>query len=672
MSKIKCLTLISFLLFSPLLFIDDTVSGEATAGVLLYEVNPFGGYEGVSIFNYGPSEVNLKGWSISDGEGTLTVAKDIRIGSGSRLTFIKAISADDWFSGRDNAITFGDPRIEKKGSFIIADAGDDLYLYKGTALIDAVCYGGKGTELGWTGDPARLSSGKYLLRTGPADTDTLADWIVTKPGLTNRSFDPDLFFDASVIPFSFPESQGGPIFSALEKAEDEVLVSAYLLTSVELTALLCALASKGVAVRVMLEGSVLGMDLSAELMLMNALSEAGGEVCLINDPRAGNFERYSYFHNKYAVIDRNTVVITSENWTADNLGPGGNRGWGIIIESEGYAEYTRSIFINDADPGYGDVRPLLEYLSGFHPEIRPYSGDLTYAGVSPPYETWAFDARVMPSFSPDNSWSALRHFIDGAETRVYSQQMDVGSSYQTFSDQSPLGWMYAAAERGADAKIIIDASFDSARVKKMADDINNTSQIKAISKKGGGAFPLIHNKGVIIDDLVWIASVNWTENSFMNNREAAVVIDSADVAEFFADLFITDWGVDKPAEEEEEEKELELTLEEFVHNGESVYVFIVSGPEISSYEWDVLGDGNIRRSSVNRVICRDLPVGTYTMSVRLDGTERSAYLLYAIEEKEGPPSPEDTENDRLWMATAAAIALLGGAGAIILKRNKGF
>jgi len=305
--------ILSLLILTPALLLEDTASGEEAETILFYEIFPFGSHEGVSLFNYGTKDVDLRGWSITDGEGTLTFVKSIIIAPGTRLTIAKTIDADDWFSGRDRVIAIDDSRIEKKGSFILADAGDDVYLYRNGVLIDAVCYGNKQIETGWKGDPVRISSNKYLLRIGSNDTDTLADWILTKPGLTNRTFDPELYFDAMVTPFSFPESCGIPIFRELESAEKEILISIYLLTNVQLVALLCELASEGVTVRILLEGDVLGYDITTELTLMRSIVDAGGEVYLINDPIPGNYERFSYFHNKYAVIDGKKVIITYEN-----------------------------------------------------------------------------------------------------------------------------------------------------------------------------------------------------------------------------------------------------------------------------------------------------------------------------------------------------------------------
>ncbi|MDR0509426.1 MAG: phospholipase D-like domain-containing protein [Candidatus Methanoplasma sp.] len=521
MFRKRYVILLTFIIFAVPLLFEDTASGEETGSILFYEIYPFGDHEGISLFNYGQKDMNLKGWSVSDGEGTLTFVKDVLMAPGTRLTVTKAIGTDDWFSGRDRTVAFSDDSIERKGSFILANTGDDVSLIRSGEVMDAVCYGNKKTETGWKGEPADLPSNKYLLRIGSDDTDTLSDWVSTKPGLTNRTFDPELYFDAKVTPFSFPESQGVPILRELESAEHEILISMYLLTSVQLAALLCESASeRGVSVRILLEGDVLGHDMTTELTLMRSVVDAGGEVYLINDQVPGNYERFSFFHNKYAVIDGKKAIVTSENWTSGNLSSdGSNRGWGAVIESEGLAEYIREVFFCDLSPEHGDVNSLLKS----YPGLKPYQGIMTYNGVGL-YDAQSFDARVMPVLSPDNSWQALKYIIEKAETRVYSQQLDLGSSYQIISDRSPLEWMSSAADRGADAKLILDSSGGGNG--EVVNMINNTTGIKAISVNGRESFSLIHNKGVVTDDLVWIGSVNWTETSFMNNREFAVVIDS--------------------------------------------------------------------------------------------------------------------------------------------------
>ena len=57
-------------------------------------------------------------------------------------------------------------------------------------------------------------------------------------------------------------------------------------------------------------------------------------------------------------------------------------------------------------------------------------------------------------------------------------------------------------------------------------------------------FSNVHNKGMIIDNKsVLISSINWNENSFINNREAGIIIENEDIARYYLDVFFYDWDL---------------------------------------------------------------------------------------------------------------------------------
>ncbi|NUM88482.1 MAG: hypothetical protein HUU37_04685 [Bdellovibrionales bacterium] len=57
-----------------------------------------------------------------------------------------------------------------------------------------------------------------------------------------------------------------------------------------------------------------------------------------------------------------------------------------------------------------------------------------------------------------------------------------------------------------------------------------------------GALKLLHNKGMVVDaEKVLVSSINWTKNSILNNREAAVLVTHREVADYYEDLFQRDW-----------------------------------------------------------------------------------------------------------------------------------
>jgi cardiolipin synthase len=53
---------------------------------------------------------------------------------------------------------------------------------------------------------------------------------------------------------------------------------------------------------------------------------------------------------------------------------------------------------------------------------------------------------------------------------------------------------------------------------------------------------LLHNKGMVVDNKVTlVSSMNWTENSIRNNREAGIMVSDSSVADHYSRLFDTDW-----------------------------------------------------------------------------------------------------------------------------------
>jgi len=646
----------------------DHSDGADNDILLLYEVNPRGA-EGFSLYNYGANTVDLKDYSVTDGEGTLTFT-GVAIPPYSRITVVNKIDPDTYFTNRGNTYVINGGHVTQTKSFALNDNGDDIYLFKGDVLVDAFCYGNKTADKGWSGPSVAVSSSKYFLRTASIDTDTASDWILTQPGLTNFSFDPSLKFDAVVVPFTFPESSGDPIYKALENARSEVLISIYQLTSPNLVALLCDLERRTVDhvdVRILLEGDVLGYDMSTELTLMKSITDAGGEVMLINSQAPGNYERYSFVHNKYAVIDSEKVIITSENWTTANMGTSkSNRGWGAVIESAGYAAFMTNVFLNDTDHAYGDVWDL----NDFYPSLKPYSGNLTYSPV-PSYDTVSFNAKVTPLLSPDNSYIAQKYYMDNAVSRIFSEQLDFGS-FSSLNNSSPISWMFEASDRGVDARFILDASISSDREGKNDDVnlINATTGIKAVTINGGPGFSTTHNKGIIIDDTVWLGSVNWTSNSFSNNRETAVLIDSVEITEYFLGYFMEDWNANYKLNEE---IPLSVTSNKDIIVNEGLVIFTVSGPVDGNYTWDVYGDGNLRHSQTNRILCEDLIPGTYIMKVTRNDTMEQTEYVYTVHHsssnKDPEPEPEGIDVPQTAMFGSIIAAIVAMIAVIFKRKN---
>jgi phosphatidylserine/phosphatidylglycerophosphate/cardiolipin synthase-like enzyme len=59
---------------------------------------------------------------------------------------------------------------------------------------------------------------------------------------------------------------------------------------------------------------------------------------------------------------------------------------------------------------------------------------------------------------------------------------------------------------------------------------------------------------MIVDNkTVLISSINWNQNSVLNNREAGIIIENEALAEYFACVFFFDWGLVEPKQKTLEE-----------------------------------------------------------------------------------------------------------------------
>ena len=361
---------------------DDADAAGRLDGLMLYEISP-DNPEGISLYNYGNEPVDLRDYMVADQpsvsggrEGSLHFTQEIIVQPGTYVVLADADPETSMFTkGEDVYLTSSgnDFGIETEGSFNMANGGDDIYLLsKDGTVLDALFYGDKevdGSQY-WTGEPVEIPSDGYIQRTGGTDTDSASDWSV--PGTLGLEFDPDLRYGAEVTPFLFPDHGGIPVYDTLESARVSIDIEIYMITSANLYALLIEKEHQGVEVRLLLEGNNINDNLGPYLPYIQQLVEAGGEVRMIGVGSDGVADRFNLVHAKYAVVDGGTVIVTSENWTEDNLNGhldddpydstsgDGNRGWGAVVDSDGYAGFMSSVFENDWSMDYGDVKTFDE------------------------------------------------------------------------------------------------------------------------------------------------------------------------------------------------------------------------------------------------------------------------------------------------------------------------
>ena len=145
---------------------------------------------------------------------------------------------------------------------------------------------------------------------------------------------------------------------------------------------------------------------------------------------------------------------------------------------------------------------------------------------------------ITPILSPDNSETKIIELIDSAQQSLYIEFMYI---YDTLTDL--VDAIIAANARGVNCCVIF-REITNSKVIGTADALENAGiTVKTIDGTSPQYFDL-HNKGIIVDGKkVLISSINGSPTSLRDNREAAILIESVDVAGYYATLFNHDWNV---------------------------------------------------------------------------------------------------------------------------------
>jgi len=552
------------------------------AGVLLRQVHYYawGEDEFVSILNPLSIQVDISSWYITDGEGIAAFPLGTAIGPGEELVMAQNATNYHLQLLRSPDFEYGGSNLSVPDAAIIgsapalSNAGDEVLLMNNyCTCMDAYVYGGSFyVAASWTSGPAEaLGQGQIARRNSGQDTNTSADWSCIRPYVLGQSDFSSAQYtaDGAITVFVSPDCSFGAVSGAVDNASSSIWLCVYEFTSQALADRLVSAAQRGVDVRLFLEGSPVGGLTPEEIYLARQVVQAGGHVRIMtNDPDNGIHERYTYIHAKYAIIDSDTVLITSENWGPSGIpepGEAGNRGWGAIIKDTDLASYFAGVFAEDWNPSRADSVSFDQGHPLWNAGTAPSGNATQYTPAFGPL-TVTSQASVIPVLAPDTSLAreTVLGMMDSATERVYVEQF---YAYKHWGDRStdtpvtaPNLYIEAAidaARRGCEVKILLDATYYNVDETDPIDNDDTAVYINAIATAESldleaklvnlteHDFDKIHNKGVIADNSVLISSINWNLNSVTCNRESGVIIGNSQVADYFTGAFLFDWQDDR-------------------------------------------------------------------------------------------------------------------------------
>jgi cardiolipin synthase A/B len=336
--------------------------------------------------------------------------------------------------------------------------------------------------------------------------------------------------------------------AAMEAAQNEICFYIYNLSADHLLDLLRNAKNRGVRIRLMFDVTDTRGD---ERSKLNSLG-----VQLKEAPSSNGRKVFTVCHQKFAVIDEAILLIGSANWAGTSIplvtAPGkfkkGNREWIVRIDDVTLAKWFKGLFEADWDI------PVIQAPMGFavEPELRPETIVLPTLRANVPDQV--FDIKqvnlpdpvtVTPVLSPNNYFDLVLKLIREAKKSVDIEQQYILaggpktegllSALEQCKDKLAIRFIVSPAFRREGAKDSWELSMDS------LDAFNLKDCLRAMNLN---FYTHLHNKGLIIDrQKVIVSSTNWSENSISRAREAGVLIESPEIAEYYAKVYDFDWGI---------------------------------------------------------------------------------------------------------------------------------
>jgi phosphatidylserine/phosphatidylglycerophosphate/cardiolipin synthase-like enzyme len=348
-----------------------------------------------------------------------------------------------------------------------------------------------------------------------------------------ESVSPVAAHGGSVKAFVLPDSGGLPK-NVLRSATDRIRLAAYTLTSRRVVEALGDAATRGLDVRVLVEGGpVGGMSRRQARLLDTLVTRSNVSVDVMTGPHA----RYRFHHAKYAVVDDRALVLT-ENWKPAGTGGRSSRGWGVLLDQRPVVDGLADLFA--ADTGWYDTTPWTAFRRG-----RQFNESVVATGdyprtVAP--ETVPAD-RVQLLTAPDNAEREILDRLQSATESIRIVQVSIGSRNHPFL-KATLG----AARRGVDVQLLLSrAWYAKEENRALVTWLQQRAATENLSLAARLARPRtryekIHAKGVVVDGQhVVLGSPNWNNNSLRNNREVAVALDGRKIGAYYASVFSADW-----------------------------------------------------------------------------------------------------------------------------------
>ena len=365
-----------------------------------------------------------------------------------------------------------------------------------------------------------------------------------------------------IMAYASPDSTYAVTKKLIDSAQRSIVIGIYDFSADYMKEHLKKAMKRAVKISLMLDTNGAG-----EAALFNELAELGATCVRAPSSSAGN--PIAYFgnaHEKIIVVDDNIVMIQSGNWSensipfneADGVAADGdfvmgNRDMGLAIESTDLAAFFAELVGRDMRLAQGQP---LEAAAPAIAAAPSAAGEIFFEAAPPEIPVKLFPSLVItpaapvpvtPAITPENFHDTVRELLRTARQSIRIEQQYVRGG----QDAVELLLREISAARAGnpalDVRIIVSPKFLAGEKRqKFLGAMQNFnlefgSHYRFLSSR---FFVHCHNKLIVVDDeKVLLGSQNWSTTGLLSNREASLLVEHADIAAYFAQIFDADWNM---------------------------------------------------------------------------------------------------------------------------------
>lgn len=582
-----------------------TPSASTTLSVVINEVAWSGtrysaNHEWIELFNNTAAPISLNGWLLEIAANSITT-----------VTLSGTISAQGYFLLQRQSGTFSSgATADQTASFSLPNTGARLRLIDvRRTVVDTLVYGNGAAQVGWEGPALQPytvtltipAEGQVLMRRldeatalPVSDTNRAEDWFNFSgdPIETRRPIYPGWRYEQFFLPVSgtghvqlavAPDASFEFVHRALSETTQSIDLESFTFDQPLLGELLAQKAAQGVRVRVLLDGAPVGGLPDQTRWICQRITQAdptGSSGCwfMRSDPSQDIHARYAFLHAKFAVLDGQRLLVSTENFGLRGMphddksdGTAGQRGIVLLTDAAPLVARAQAIF--EADLSHRDIvrwcaacAPFGAPPVGFVPITA--SGGTSYTVRFGAVFSTSRPATLTLYTSPESHLRKRDGLLAwlhaaGSGDEVFVNQLNEhhfwGAAGSTpLSAPNPrLAALIGAASRGARVRLLLDQHYDNPAAPRSnfatANYLNalasdNSWDLRAL--RGNPTGLGIHNKMFLLrvggHAFVHIGSWNGTETSAKRNRELSVWIESEEVFAFLREVFRSDYQFAQP------------------------------------------------------------------------------------------------------------------------------